>query len=155
MPRWPLLSRLPLTLRGLGALVLAAACGMLAQRFGIAELAYVGALLAAAVVVSAATLYLLPSSARVTRAFSPDVAAAGSEVRVRLTVEIRSSLPTSEARWRDAVPDGWSRHPRPAPRRTACCRRPGRRSPARRRSRSTTPCAPSAVDFAAWGPWHS
>ncbi|MEO2133947.1 DUF58 domain-containing protein [Microbacterium sp.] len=106
MPRWPLLSRLPLTLRGLGALVLAAACGMLAQRFGIAELAYVGALLAAAVVVSAATLYLLPSSARVTRAFSPDVAAAGSEVRVRLTVEIRSSLPTSEARWRDAVPDG-------------------------------------------------
>lgn len=106
MPRWPRLSRLPLTLRGVGALVLAAVCGVLAQRFGIAELAYVGALLAAAVVVSAATLYLFPSSARVTRAFSPDIAAAGSEVRVRLSIEIRSPLPSSEARWRDAVPDG-------------------------------------------------
>lgn len=106
MSRWPLLSRLPLTLRGLGALVLAAACGVLAQRFGITELAYVGSLLAAAVLVSAATLYLLPTSSRVTRAFFPDVAATGSEVRVRLGIETRSSLPSSEARWRDALPDG-------------------------------------------------
>jgi len=100
------MSRWPLTVRGTGALLLAAACGFLAQRFGIAELAYVAALLVAAVAVSAATLYLLPNSTRVSRSFTPDVAAVGTDVRVRLRVRTRSALPSSEGRWRDRLPDG-------------------------------------------------
>jgi len=100
------MSRWPLTVRGTGALLLAAACGFLAQRFGIAELAYVAALLATAVALSAATLYLLPNSTRVSRSFTPDVAAVGSDVRVRLRVRTRTALPSSEGRWRDRLPDG-------------------------------------------------
>lgn len=100
------MSAWPLTLRGTGALVLAVVCGVLAQRFGIVELAYVGALLVVVVALSAATLYLLPQSARVTRSFSPDVTAVGARVHVRLTVQTRSSLPLSQGRWRDRLPDG-------------------------------------------------
>ncbi|QOC27420.1 DUF58 domain-containing protein [Microbacterium sp. PAMC21962] len=102
----PVVSGWPLTARGTGAVLLAAVCGFLAQRFGIAELAYVGALLAIVVAVSAATLYLVPRSARVSRSFSPDVAPVGTDVRVRLRVRTRSSLPSSEGRWRDRLPDG-------------------------------------------------
>lgn len=96
----------PLTARGTGALLTAVACALLAQRFGIVELAYVGALLVVVVVLSAATLYLVPRSTRVSRSFSPDVVAVGALVHVRLSVQTRSSLPLSEGRWRDRLPDG-------------------------------------------------
>lgn len=100
------MSAWPLTARGTGAVLLAAVCGVLSQRFGIPELAYVGALLVIAVAASAATLYLVPRTGRVTRSFAPDVAAVGAEVHVRLQVQTRSSLPSSEGRWRDQLADG-------------------------------------------------
>ncbi len=101
-------SRWPLTLRGTGAVALAIVCIVVAQRFGLAELLYVAALLLVLVSASAATLYLVPSTERVTRSFAPDTPAVGGEATVRMRVEIRSLLPAAQGRWRDGLPPGLS-----------------------------------------------
>lgn len=99
-------SRWPLTFRGTGAALLAAACLVLAQRFALAELVYLAVLLVLLVAGSIATLYLVRRSERVTRSFDPAVVSVGDEVAVRLRIEIRSPLPAAQGRWHDALPDG-------------------------------------------------
>ena len=99
-------SRWPLTFRGTGAALLAAACLVLAQRFALAELLYLAVLLVLLVAGSIATLYLVRRTERVTRSFDPAVVSVGDEVVVRLRIEIRSPLPAAQGRWHDALPDG-------------------------------------------------
>lgn len=96
--------RWPLTIRGTGALVLAVACVVLAQRFALAELLYLAILLVVLVGASVATLHLARSTERVTRSFDPDVVAVGDEVTVRMRVEVRAALPAAQGRWQDTVP---------------------------------------------------
>ncbi len=100
------MSRWPLTIRGTGALLLALVCFVAAHTFTIIELLYVSALLTVIVGVSIATLYLVRRTEKVSRAFRPDVAAVGSDVAVRMRVEIRSPLPGAQGLWSDALPDG-------------------------------------------------
>ncbi|KZE91811.1 DUF58 domain-containing protein [Microbacterium sp. TNHR37B] len=99
-------TRWPLTLRGLGALALALACVVLAARFGVIELVYVGVLMLAIVGASAATLYLAGRRVRVARSFHPDLATTGDPVHVRARVEIRSALPVAQGRWEDRLGPG-------------------------------------------------
>ncbi|MGB4780240.1 DUF58 domain-containing protein [Microbacterium sp.] len=101
-------ARWPLTARGTGAALLAVLCFVLAHQFGIPELSYLSVLLALGVAASIATLYVVRRTERVTRAFVPDVAAAGQDVLVRLRVEVRSPLPGAQGRWHDRLPDGMS-----------------------------------------------
>ena len=101
-----MLSHWPLTLRGTGAVAVSIVCIVLAQRFALAELLYLATLLIVLVAASAATLYLVPSSERVSRSFEPDVAAVGTEVTVRVRVEIRSPLPSAQGQWQDTLPSG-------------------------------------------------
>ena len=75
-------SRWPLTFRGTGAALLAAACLVLAQRFALAELVYLAVLLVLLVAGSIATLYLVRRTERVTRSFDPAVVSVGDEVEV-------------------------------------------------------------------------
>lgn len=102
------MTRWPLTVRGTGAAVLSVLCFVLAREFRIAELVYVGVLLAAIVIASVTTLHLVRRTETVSRSFWPDVAAAGSEVEVRARVDIRSPLPTAQGRWVDTLPRGVS-----------------------------------------------
>lgn len=99
-------SRWPLTFRGTGAALLAAACLVLAQRFALAELVYLAVLLVLLVAGSIATLYLVRRTERVTRSFDPAVVSVGDKVVVGLRIEIRSPLPAAQGRWHDALPDG-------------------------------------------------
>jgi len=98
----------PLTIRGTGAVLLGLACFVLAHAYKITELLYVCVLLLVAVGASLATLYLVRRTERVTRSFSPDLATVGTQVQVRLHVEIRSALPMTQGRWQDRLTDAVS-----------------------------------------------
>lgn len=93
----------PLTLRGTAAIAVAIAAFVLAHELAVAELLYVAVLLVAVTGAAAATLYLVSRTERISRAFTPDVVAAGDEVTVRVRVEIRSPVPTAQGRWRDRL----------------------------------------------------
>ncbi|MGZ8804273.1 MAG: DUF58 domain-containing protein, partial [Microbacterium sp.] len=96
----------PLTARGTGALVLAAACLIIANEAGIPELMYFGILLIAALATSIASLYLTRRSETVMRSLSPDVATVGRDALVTVRVGVRTALPTAPGTWRDTVPRG-------------------------------------------------
>ncbi|WP_127818739.1 DUF58 domain-containing protein [Microbacterium sp. CPCC 204701] len=96
----------PFTVRGTGALILAAACFVVANEAGIAELMYFGILLIAVVVASVASLYLGRRTDVVTRALSPDVASVGRESHVSVQVGVRAALPTPPGTWHDTLPKG-------------------------------------------------
>jgi uncharacterized protein (DUF58 family) len=94
----------PLTLRGLGALVLAAACIVMAQTWGSVELLAVAVLLLALVAVSVASLYVMRRPARATRAVRPVVTRAGETAQVTVGVGVRTTLPTASGSWTDGMP---------------------------------------------------
>lgn len=96
----------PLTVRGTGAAVLAIACFFAAHAFKVTELLYISVLLVVILASSIATLYIFRRSDEVQRSFAPDVATAGSEVSVHLSIEMRSALPASQGSWSDELPDG-------------------------------------------------
>lgn len=96
----------PLTVRGTGALVLAVACFVVANEFGITELMYFGILLVAVLLASVASLYLTRRSDVVTRSLSPDVATVGRESVVSVRVGVRTAVPTPPGTWDDALPKG-------------------------------------------------
>jgi len=100
------MSRWPLTARGTGAALLAFACFVGAHAWALPELLYVSTLLTVVLAASIATLYFVRRTEKVRRSFDPDVAAAGDDVHVRLSVEIRSPLPSAQGQWKDALPDG-------------------------------------------------
>lgn len=97
----------PLTLRGTGALLLAVAAFVVAQRAGIPELMYFGVLLAALLAGSAVALLLMRDAVAVTRAISPDVPEVGAPATVVVRAGLRSALPASAGRWRDETPPGF------------------------------------------------
>lgn len=96
----------PLTVRGTGALILALACFVTANEFGVSELMYFGILLIAVLVASVASLYLSRRSDVVTRSLAPDVASVGRESLVSVTVGVRTALPTPPGVWNDVLPKG-------------------------------------------------
>jgi uncharacterized protein (DUF58 family) len=98
--------RWPLTLRGTGALALAAIALVVAQRAAIPELMYFGVLMLALVVCAAASALFVRASGEVVRTVSPEVAEVGGLAEVRLSVRVRTALPTLPGRWSDDLPTG-------------------------------------------------
>lgn len=96
----------PLTARGTGALVLAVAAFVLADRVGVPELVYVGVLLVIAVTVGWASLWTVHRYGAASRSFSPDVAAVGHESVVSVRATARAGLAGGVGRWRDLLPSG-------------------------------------------------
>lgn len=96
----------PLTARGTGAAILAAACFIVANEAGVVELMYFGLLLVAVLAASIVSLFLTRRSDTVTRSLSPDVATVGRESLVTVRVGVRTALPTAPGTWRDTVPRG-------------------------------------------------
>ncbi|UFS59727.1 DUF58 domain-containing protein [Subtercola endophyticus] len=100
-----LFRRLPrLTLRGWAFLVTGIAVFVVMEVLQRREFAFVGIFLVALPVLAAfgVSLYRLPFT--VERRFSPELAAAGSVVAVRLIVRNWGSMPGPEGAWFDAVP---------------------------------------------------
>lgn len=98
----------PFTVRGTGALLLAVAAFVIAQRAGIPELLYFATLLVALLAASAIALLLTRGSGAVARVVSPDVPEVGGSATVTVRAGIHSALPTAPGRWRDALPSGLS-----------------------------------------------
>lgn len=98
----------PFTLRGTGALLLAAAAFVIAQRAGIPELLYFGTLLVALLAASTVSLLLTRGAGAVTRVVSPEVPEVGGIATVSVRAGIQSALPTAPGRWRDSLPAGLS-----------------------------------------------
>ncbi len=95
-----------LTVRGTGALALAAVIFVVIQEFEVPELRYFCVLLFVLVALSLASLFLLRRSGRVTRVFSPDVSTVGQPTRVQVRLRQGASLPTSGKTWEDELSDG-------------------------------------------------
>lgn len=101
------MSRLwPFTLRGSGALVLAVAAFVIAQRAGIPELLYFSVLLAALLLAAGIALLVVRRTDDVTRSLTPEVAEVDRLVSVEVRVGLRTALPTAPGRWSDALPGG-------------------------------------------------
>ncbi len=98
----------PLTLRGTGALLLAGAAFVIAERAGIPELLYFATLLAALLVASGVALLLTRGTGSVTRVISPEVPEVGGTASVVVRAGLRSALPSGPGRWIDALPSGLS-----------------------------------------------
>ena len=98
--------RWPLTLRGMGALVLAGACFVLAGEFGIVELMYIGCLLIALLVAGFCVLHIGRRVGEAVRTLRPDVVPVGSATRVHAVVSMRSISSSGLVRWVDALPAG-------------------------------------------------
>lgn len=96
----------PLTPRGVGAVVIGLAAVVCAHSFGVAELVYVGVLLIASVALGWVSLWFVHRYGDVSRSFSPDVTAVGSESTVTVHATARGGLSGAVARWTDALPDG-------------------------------------------------
>lgn len=96
----------PFTLRGTGALLLAIAAFLIAERAGIPELLYFATLLAALLVASAIALLLTRGAGTVTRVISPEVPEVGGSASVVVRAGLRSALPSGPGRWADALPAG-------------------------------------------------
>lgn len=96
----------PLTPRGVGAVVIGLAAVVCAHSFGVPELVYVGVLLIASVALGWVSLWFVHRYGDVSRSFSPDVTAVGSESTVTVHATARGGLSGAVARWTDALPDG-------------------------------------------------
>lgn len=96
----------PLTARGCGALLIAVAAIVCAHAFGVVELVYVGVLLIAAVALGWVSLWFVHRYGDVSRSFSPDVAAVGSESVVTVHATARGGVSGAIARWTDTLPNG-------------------------------------------------
>lgn len=102
----------PLTLRGIGTLVLAVACFATANEFGLVQLVAFGMLLLALLAASALSLQLAKRTATVTRTLSPEVAAVGGALAVTVHVAVRSALPSAPGAWSERVEAGLTGRPR-------------------------------------------
>lgn len=100
------MSRLPLTPRGVGAVVLGILALVLAGALAVPALVFFGVLLIAVVALCSASLWLGHHDDSVQRSFAPGVATVGGDVDVRARVESRTVLPTVVGAWRDRLPRG-------------------------------------------------
>ncbi len=98
----------PLTPRGVGAVVIGIAAIVCAHAFGVVELVYVGVLLLLIVALGWVSLWFVHRYGEVSRSFSPDVAAVGTESVAR-SHDGPTSCPTA---WRARPPGSW---PAPQP----------------------------------------
>ncbi|MDQ1130829.1 DUF58 domain-containing protein [Microbacterium sp. SORGH_AS_0888] len=98
--------RIPLTLRGAGALLLAAACFALAAQVGLVGLQMLGVLLVALVAASVVWVWTVRRAADVARAVAPALPAVGDTVTVRMRMRMRSAAGMPAGLWQDAVPAG-------------------------------------------------
>lgn len=98
--------RLPLTLRGISAVVLALACLVLAGQVGLVELLWMAVLLLALVIACTLAVFATRSRADVTRTFTPASPVAGAEIGITLGVSLRGSAPSLGGRWSDDLPGG-------------------------------------------------
>lgn len=98
----------PFTVRGTGAVLLAVASFVIAQRAGIPELLYFASLLAALLAASGIALLLTRGAGSVTRTITPEVPEVGARASVLVRAGLQSALPTGPGRWRDALPSGLS-----------------------------------------------
>ncbi|MFG6475150.1 DUF58 domain-containing protein [Microbacterium sp. P06] len=96
----------PLTLRGTGALVLAALGFVVAHEAGLVELVYFSVLLLSVLVASVVSLWFTRRIDTVSRSLSPDVATVGRESVVTVRVGVRNALPMSPGAWDDTVSPG-------------------------------------------------
>ncbi|WHE37037.1 DUF58 domain-containing protein [Microbacterium sp. BDGP8] len=96
----------PLTPRGVGAVVIGIAAIVCAHAFGVVELVYVGVLLLLIVALGWVSLWFVHRYGEVSRSFSPDVAAVGTESVVTVHATARGGLSGAIARWTDILPEG-------------------------------------------------
>lgn len=99
-------SRWPLTVRGSGAVVLAIACFALAPELGSVELLYFGILLLVLVGACILALHTGRRAERVERVLEPEVVSVGGTAYVRLSVTMRSLIPTTTGLWTDHLSAG-------------------------------------------------
>ena len=108
--------RLPLTARGVGAILVATASFVIANEVRMPQLAYFGMLLLALIGVSLIWLYLPRRTDTIVRALDPDVVIVDGEATMHVHLDIRTQLPLPPTRWHDRMPRGLSalppRHPR-------------------------------------------
>lgn len=97
-----------LTRRGVGFLVTAFACFVLAPMMSLPALLTATALLLALVVFSAVFVLVGHSSIRIDRTFAPEVIDPGQSTEVTVTVSNLSLLPCLESHWEDTLPPGLS-----------------------------------------------
>lgn len=96
----------PFTLRGTGAVLLAVAGFVIAQRAGIPELMYFATLLVALLAVSALALLLTRGTGSVSRVVTPEAPEVGGSATVVVRAGLSSALPTGPGRWNDTLPAG-------------------------------------------------
>jgi len=96
----------PFTLRGTGAVALAIAAFVIAQRAGIPELMYFATLLAALLAGSAIALLLTRGTGSVSRVVTPETPEVGGSATVVVRAGLSSTLPTGPGRWNDTLPTG-------------------------------------------------
>ena len=96
--------RFRLTTRGIGFLVAAGLCLILAGLWSLPSLLYATGLLAGLVIAGVVFVGVESGRVSVERAFSPSVVDPGHGVRTRLTVTNLSGRPCPEARWSDRLP---------------------------------------------------
>jgi uncharacterized protein (DUF58 family) len=97
-----------LTSRGLGFVVVALLCFVVAAVASIPALLYVTGLLLALVVLSSVFVFVGHSRVRIERSFAPEVVAPGQTSRTTVRITNLSVLPCLEARWEDTLPHGIS-----------------------------------------------
>jgi len=96
----------PFTLRGTGAVLLAVAGFVIAQRAGIPELLYFATLLVALLAASAIALLLTRGTGSVSRVVTPETPEVGGSATVVVRAGLSSALPTGPGRWSDTLPAG-------------------------------------------------
>ncbi|MFT4235254.1 MAG: hypothetical protein QM607_09690, partial [Microbacterium sp.] len=97
--------RMPLTVRGIGALVLGLGLVILAYGTGSIEALAFGVLFLVAPVLSALSLWLHGSREHVTRTVHPESLAVGEGGVVVMRVSTSALLPVQGATWRDLLPE--------------------------------------------------
>lgn len=101
-------SSVVLTRRGVGFLVAAVVCFVMAAVLSLPALLYVTGLLLGLVVFSALFVFVGHSRVRIERSFTPQVVGPGQTSRTTVRITNLSVLPCLESRWEDALPHGIS-----------------------------------------------
>lgn len=96
--------RFRLTSRGIGFLIAAGICVVLAALWSLPSLLYATGLLAGMVMVAGIFVAAGPGRITVERTFSPAVVEPGHAIRAQVTVSNLSGRPCPEARWSDQLP---------------------------------------------------
>ena len=100
--------RLPLTARGMGAIIVAAISLIVAAEAGVPPLVYFALLLLALVAAAAIWVYLPRNADAISRVLDPGLVVVDDEAVMRVHIGIRTQLPLPAMRWQDQMPPGLS-----------------------------------------------